>query len=257
MKSGALLRCEQIDASSLADEAGRLDEIYDGELCALVVHNVFEGDWMAEVAARLQEPERSFAPSLHGKNFDQPTLCTIGTPISRFDANSYFDAAVEFHEGCTRLFENGPPYGERVYDVLSALGGASVRRATSASGRVFPGWNLRILPPGAASAEHQGRLFFDWPGYAELGACFDRATQLSFYVVIAAPESGGALEIRSNEENEDIDSLLLSLAPGEMIVFDEGRYPHRVTAVEGNRRRITLGGFLGRDTRESGWLNWA
>jgi hypothetical protein len=34
------------------------------------------------------------------------------------------------------------------------------------------------------------------------------------------------------------------LSAGDLVVFDSGRFVHRVTAVEGARPRLTLGGFL-------------
>ena len=42
----------------------------------------------------------------------------------------------------------------------------------------------------------------------------------------------------------DYDRHVFNLRTGDMVIFDAGHHVHRVSPVEGDRARLTFGGFL-------------
>jgi hypothetical protein len=79
-------------------------------------------------------------------------------------------------------------------------------------------------------------------GLASLFENTDRATQLSWYVVLQLPGSGGELEVASRCGEPD---RVIPLEVGDGVLFDGGRLQHRVTSVASEPARITVGGFAG------------
>jgi Rps23 Pro-64 3,4-dihydroxylase Tpa1-like proline 4-hydroxylase len=43
---------------------------------------------------------------------------------------------------------------------------------------------------------------------------------------------------------ENYQQMPIKPKPGSLVIFDDSRILHRVSTVEGNRRRITVGGFV-------------
>ena len=87
--------------------------------------------------------------------------------------------------------------------------------------------------------------------------------QLSFFSPIALPEAGGELVVYHldfhdpsrplNEQGtldndvvlETVSNEVVHLSPGDLVVFAGGRWYHRVSVVQGDHIRRTIGGFLG------------
>ena len=111
---------------------------------------------------------------------------------------------------------------------------------------LYGGVTVRLLEPGGAIALHSERP--DWPMMAELASRADLSVQLSFYVVLQAPEGGGQLMLYEGAESGDIEAPLrpILLGTGDLILFDGTRHNHRVSTVEGRLSRWTLGGFMAR-----------
>ncbi|PSR12543.1 MAG: hypothetical protein DA408_10630 [Bacteroidetes bacterium] len=97
--------------------------------------------------------------------------------------------------------------------------------------------------------------------------------QVSFFIALQVPESGGELVVYSLPWQEDqtkltssgslsvfsktsktavhleqapeVHKIVLKPMPGDMILFQGGQLWHRVATVEGAKDRITFGDFLG------------
>ena len=79
------------------------------------------------------------------------------------------------------------------------------------------------------------------PCHEQLRAISDATTQLSWYVVLALPDSGGELAIYLDEDTTVHHRPQI----GDLLLFDGGRYEHEVLPSAG-ATRITLGGFARR-----------
>ena len=89
----------------------------------------------------------------------------------------------------------------------------------------------------------------------------DLSTQLSFYLPLQTAEAGGELVLfhppppdarrameqlpfaRAHEALEPHGFTAVPVGVGDLIMFDGGRWNHRVTTVRGDRTRWTIGGF--------------
>ena len=78
-------------------------------------------------------------------------------------------------------------------------------------------------------------------GLASLFAHTDRTTQLSWYVLLQPPGSGGELEVADRSGAMRV----VPLEAGDGVLFDGGRLQHCVTCVASSPPRVTVGGFAG------------
>lgn len=136
-----------------------------------------------------------------------------------------------------RRLEAAMPPGvlARLTAVLRSMAPGRRFRVPKRSGQHYAGFTARVLPSGAGIERHAERS--DWPAMAELRQQLDLEVQLSVYLQLQRPTSGGRLRLL--ERGVDVD-----LAEGDLVVFDGTRNNHEVTPVVGERERWTLGGFL-------------
>jgi hypothetical protein len=123
---------------------------------------------------------------------------------------------------------------------------------------------IRHLPPGTEIPVHVGNYFRSTPAYRHLGTLVDLADQLSWFVTLQTPTAGGALVVfdaeygkdeappmrRADRADWDVLGDRWSSRPfrpeaGDLLVFNGGRYYHRVSRIDGPRARWTIGGFAG------------
>lgn len=130
--------------------------------------------------------------------------------------------------------------------------------------------NFRFfLPELGGLFVHCGNLFQeDSPVYYQVVEDMDKKRQLSFFVALQYPESGGELTIYNMlwpevnakddfENNEYVldcngnrlyldktEQFLVRPRPGDLLVFRGGPIWHRVEPILGDRPRITFGGFM-------------
>ena len=116
--------------------------------------------------------------------------------------------------------------------------------------------------PGAEMNLHVGNYFLSTPAYTHLASLLAPLDQLSFFLPISPPDSGGAIEVFDLKfgdadtpflPNGELDAKKVErerpfepFAPGkgDMFLFNGGRFYHRVDFVVGSRPRFTIGGFL-------------
>lgn len=199
------------------------------------------------------------------------------------DLKDYLTYAEIFREGFRELFEGNPDFEEQVFSILQTLGGGvPVEIPTAPNGKSYQPVGIRFMPAGHEIKIHAGLDFLNGPGPKHLRSFVDVSNQLSYFMPITNPEAGGELvmfnlrwspelksfkpltvsEVRQdrviyNREESDCvpeeltdaalekyESQVLELEPGDLLVFDGGRYYHKVTPVVGNKIRQTVGGFL-------------
>jgi len=156
------------------------------------------------------------------------------------------------------------PFEERMETVFAAMaGGRKVELAHFHDGRAFTPATIRILPVGGQLAPHCGNEMYNRPSYDYLNTFVDKTDQISFFLTLQEAEEGGGLIIYSlkwaevgpdhilpdNRSNVGLllgESEWMEVRPqaGDVLVFDGGRWLHRVDWVRGKRTRWTMGGFL-------------
>ncbi len=257
-----------IDAGELARHGDALDEIMSGEsYSALIIRNVFAAPALATVVERLQRDDTALigraSPYYTGKMFGRIL------PHER-DLDGYFAECATFPDASRALFQGcGPDFQSRLEAVLAALaGGKPVELARTPDGRIYQAFSIREMLPGAFIDVHYENEAFDAPPMQPLLEQLDAPQQLSAYLALAVPESGGELYVYplrgSDPETAAIRQLdrtaestyaqLAAIAPpsalttgvGDLLIFDAGRHFHRVTPIGGRRSRWTMGSFVGR-----------
>ncbi len=139
-------------------------------------------------------------------------------------------------------------------------GGRQVKVPTDSAGETYTPATIRILGEGGDLALHCGNQFLhELPEFRHLASILELQDQLSYFMTIAEGQAGGDLVVYDIEwdttPNSQVDgtpirevihtytSMPIRPPAGAVLFFDGGRIWHQVTAVQGSKNRITIGGF--------------
>lgn len=250
-----------------------IEDIHGGRFHGLIVRGVFAPDAVESLARQIERGQAPIEPMVWQKHEHGPRDSTIlGRPFMvDMDAARYLASAAQFREGCRALFAGLPDFEARMTSVFQTLcRGRQVSVPAAPNGATYSPATIRVLQPGHGIHVHVGNDFIRLPQARQLAACADVSCQLSYFVTLRPAQSGGNLtvfslqwshveEIRKQRggllpEDEckaliaDLvarsESVSLEAGAGDLILFDGGRYYHKVTRVQGPHSRITIGGFL-------------
>jgi hypothetical protein len=188
-------------------------------------------------------------------------LCLEGGDPSLKD---YLNSAERFRHETLAVFDGMEPFEQRVEALFRQLaGGRKIELARFSDGRPYTPATIRVLPKGGQLAPHCGNEMYNRPSYEHLNTFMDDHDQISYFLTLQEPKEGGGLIIYSlkwadvgpdnilPDERSNVGSLLgecewMEVRPsaGDVLIFDGGRYLHRVDWVGGDRTRWTMGGFL-------------
>jgi hypothetical protein len=150
--------------------------------------------------------------------------------------------------------------------------------APGPDGAFYTPATIRGLDDGGQIDLHCESETVEFPAMWHLSGLIHARNQLSFYLTLGVPETGGELVIHNARFGEGPGQLLArmersgsatieALAPygqlvprldvGDVLVFDAGRHFHRVTPVVGKRKRWTMGGFLARSVDDCSIHYWS
>ena len=122
-------------------------------------------------------------------------------------------------------------------------------------------YNLRSLQTGQQIYAHHDQ-HYRLPIFEHFAETVNRNHLYSWFVQLSCADAGGELiiyNIAGDDPNlpylptrfvdsaaldESCERCVVPLQPGDLVVFNSGRYVHRVTAVEDSTPRLTVGGFL-------------
>jgi hypothetical protein len=179
------------------------------------------------------------------------------------DLASYFRAAPLFRAALAQVFADSIDFEARLSELLSAIDAGRPYRAAPgpSAGLDYMFTTLRAHLPGGFIPPH-----FD--NEQRLRASYRQLLPqigddlYSFVLGLQPADAGGALEIfnlrhggqpyrmadgaedASHIDLEGVESVSFPLKPGAMILFNSGRYLHRVTPVQGQRIRWTACSFI-------------
>jgi hypothetical protein len=247
------------EAERIPDAISRLRR---GEYHGIILRQVYDAQQCARVCARLEENRHglvrtNFPPIMRA--FFLGMNLNLASP----DLAEYFREAPTFRAGLKQLLSGGIDLESRVTALLSSLDGGRPYRAAPGPqpqlDHMFA--TLRAHLPGGFIPPH----FDNEQAFRESYRLITPhiGSDLFSYVLSFQPaEAGGVLEIfdRQHEgrryrmvDGEDdasrlsldgVESVTFRLEPGEMIIFNSGRYLHRVTPVIGGATRWTACSFM-------------
>jgi len=256
------MRFDTIDLHDLDRYPDALREMYAGRLGGLVIRGVYSKDDMARITetlgkAEVNYPRTSFPPRFNAHFYGR---CLDGSDPQ---LGEYLDDAERFRAETLSVFRGAVPFEERMEQMFRRLaGGRDVRVPCFDDGRAYTPATIRIILEGGQIGTHCGNEASTRPAYTHLNSVIDRGDQLSYFLTLQEPVAGGELIVYSLKWSDidasrivngrsKVEDLLreaewMAVAPtaGDLLIFDGGRYFHRVDFVKGPRTRWTIGGFM-------------
>lgn len=270
---GGFLRCMEIDAADASRHANAFDRIRAGDLQAVIVHGVYSPQVLERLVARLESnapgflqtwfPEK-FRSWFYGRNLNlaEPSLA------------GYFDEAAQFSRQLEDFFPTGEGIATRVGGVLASLdhGRPFVAAPGPRPGQRYMFATLRAHEESGYIPAHFDNEQALRPSYAHLRSEVE-LHMVSFVLTLQMAESGGALQVydcrcepvdavpisRDGVPKPPVDGLAsvsFRVPPGVIIILDSGRYLHRVSPVEGARKRWTACSFMALSRRREAMYCW-
>jgi hypothetical protein len=259
---GSFLRLLEIDAADAARHPDAFDRIRSDELHGVIVHEVYSPGVLAGVVERLERHDPAFLQTRFPEPF-RSWFYGRNLNLSHPDLPGYFSEADTFHAQLASLFPAGLGIAEHVARILAALDRG--RPFLSAPGphpdQRYMFTTLRAHLEGGFIPPHFDNEQALRPSYRHLRSLVE-LHMLSFVLALAQPEGGGALEVfdlrcepqdasilsddrvQAKPDVSAVDSVSFRLPAGTMIVLDSGRYLHRLTPVQGVRKRWTACSFM-------------
>ncbi|WP_414517097.1 hypothetical protein [Nostoc sp. PCC 9305] len=258
----------ELDVSEIGNYPEGIIDICDRQIHGLVVKNFISEEDISRVVSRLTRKG-----AFPGSSFGDVLIYGPALYVCDADITQYCEEAVDFRKYCRQLFSGGADFETRLTEVLGAMsGGRPVELPVTPDGYAYTPTTIRVLKTGQEMGWHfENQFLHCTPGYRHLETIVEPEDHLSYFVVLSAANAGGELVLYDLEWSEtewpdkehggtrknglvngqliasvmeDYDQMFLSPQAGSLVVFDAGRILHRVSAVEGSRRRITVGGFL-------------
>lgn len=260
----------EISFDKIEEHGDLAQKMKSGELDGVVFRNVFsqvEISEIKEVLNKLTEDDTVATPS--GKLFPAPFAIITDTE-ERLDTYFHKLEKLKNAKQAYPILKNSFEKLDLFFKSIAPSYNVLVPSIKVKNAQVSAGTFRIFLPNQGGLHVHCGNLFQAQSEfyYSLLSNDVDKNNQLSYFLVIQQPESGGQLTIYdmlwdnvkrkiSPEENEsviddngntvyltDVKSFSVKPLSGDILVFCGGPIWHRVENIGGRIPRITLGGFL-------------
>ncbi len=267
-----LFRFHDLEAGDQQGFTDAIAEIHRGDYAGLIWRQAVAPETRDGLVAGLDagrvDLERVPFPMRPGA---QAPPYTLGRPLMlSADPVDYHRSADRFRRDAAALWRDPAEPCRTIEGLLSRFSGhRPVSVAQVGEQRCAPA-TLRVLPPGCDIGAHVGNDFVFLPQAERLARTIDVRCQLSWFVPLRGAEQGGELQVYGLEFDDTAelrrdrppgsdgmdelkgltflvdlaDSELVRPQAGDLVLFDGGRWYHRVRPVRGRCARITLGGFL-------------
>jgi hapalindole-type alkaloid chlorinase len=265
-----------IDAADVSRHPTLLEDMIAKHVDGVIIRNMFDSSTISRIKDRLARNEVPFIKRIFNGFADGPDApYTLGRAIVSADPDlvEYFDVAHSTRKNLKTIFEPEVDFEKRMAEVFGALasGRPVAVPAGPAEGQTYAPATFRFLPEGRDIGVHVGNSFLRLAQAKHLSSLVDVGDQLSYFITIHAPQGGGELivyglewddvaskfpaELGPNEMVYDRSGVMIRLVElcdkeaykpgdGDLLIFDGGRYYHRVSHIIGADPRCTLGGFL-------------
>jgi len=268
-----VLKLIEFDAAEARAYPDAFERLRSGELQAIIVHGVYPLDVMSSVVGRLERHDPPFLQTWFPSKF-RSWFFGRNLNLAKPGLEGYFDEAALFHEQLEALFPPGLALSARIAGILSQLDGGRPFMAPPGPmpGQHYMFTTLRAHLEGGYIPVHFDNEQALVPSFAHLRSLVE-LHMTSFVLTLAASEDGGALEVYdyrcepadavlirgdpwAKPAVEGLPSRSFRIPPGAMIVVDSGRYLHRVSPVQGPRKRWTACSFMALSRERDAMYCW-
>lgn len=241
-----------------------IDRIIAAELTGVVIHDALPPAQIANAVARLNAEPDWDSPNKGMRGGELRTIGDAATPTFTHlrgpSADLYAQSAAQHASRAAALFETDPT-PQIAQRLSAAFNGRPAAPPAFDDGLTWAPYNLRALDPGVQIYSHHDN-HYGLSVYERMPTDLDRGALLSWFITLQAPQDGGALIVYGlwgSDPNpptlptrfldtaaleSDYRKATVPLKAGDLVIFDAGRHVHRVSPVQGDRARLTLGGFL-------------
>lgn len=276
------LRLLDVPEPELPVECDWLGQLRRKEIDGIVVRGLFQSSVAQAMSTRLHrlmDAETDDGPLLRlaGRNprnavnvLGHPALPTSHHPMGP-SVEWYLDHCAEVQAFYAELFDSQydfPTVIERLFARLSA--GRPLDLLHGRDGRPFGRYSVRGFADRQGFLPHAEGMHVRGPVVEVMPSDVDLDNVFSMFAMVSAPDAGGELVVykgawqglrgRSDQLPPDLHSYpheVLTLQPGDFIVFGAGRLVHEVRPVVGERMRWTMGAFGAFSKRDDRAVYWA
>lgn len=276
-----------VTVEELKEYPNGIKDIYNRKFDGFIIRNVLsteEASTILDNLDRIQSDKKTKIDegfSSYPKAFSQVDQRSNNSATL---LEEYFLECVTFRETFPIVF--GVDFEKKVIATLSAIAGG--RKVTAPTGYnnkgTFTPMNFRVLRPQMGRIKaHCGNYFHnEFPNFFSYLSAFSHVKdQLSYFVMLQRPESGGELtlfdqewkdaherlngdiilktlngELKNLEDENQVQRQYITPNVGDMIIFAGGQIWHRVETVQGTQHRFTCGGFLSVAKDDSAVYYW-
>jgi hypothetical protein len=239
-----------------------LSRIHAGDLDGIIVKSVYNTIECKRICEDLETNQHNLIRTDFPAIF-RAYFLGVNLNLAYPDLDPYFEHAVRFRDGLSRLFPGELGLERRVCRFLSEMdrGRSYCAAPGPASGQSYMFTTLRAHLPGGYIPEHFDDEQAVRPSYRHLMSLI-RTKLTSFVLAFSQAEAGGALEVFNVQSSADghqifpggrsapmrsldnVEKISFRLDPGDMIVFRSGNFLHRLTPVIGAKTRWTACSFM-------------
>jgi len=247
-----------LDIESVNKGSDSIDLLYAGDLSGILIKKVFSTSEIETAKKSIESLETEYHNTSYGVN--------IGCSLMQIknDLNEYFQKTSEFRVQLRKIFTNS--FEQRIFEIFNNLCNLrNIKLLEGENDRIYNPAQIRVVHPNKQGIKaHTGNETFEKRQiYGHLKGIKKDVDILSYFVVIGKPEKGGELilydflsqpttpSMKQNFYSCQLDSFLDNFRKqyinpdiGDMVIFNGGRIWHKVADFDGDKNRITIGGFF-------------
>ena len=246
------------DTESLYEHSNACEQICKGNLGGVLIKQVFSKEEIENARTKIKAKQN--------KTNTTNSWETTGISLTNVDGDieRYFKESFIFSLQLKDIFANN--FETRLLSIFNSISGSQKLELakTNDENKFIPG-QIRILYPkkGGYKAHNEYELFKYYKLHEHLKPIVKEFEILSYFLVIDKPKIGGELILydflheqttsgmRKNFYTNQLDAYLGNFRKqyinpdiGDMVIFNGGRIWHKVADFDGDKNRITVGGFL-------------
>ena len=271
----SFFRLERVHENQLATGRDYYLDIVEQRIHGVLIDGVFSKEQAAAWVGSLESDDSHFRKHRLAQTFEG-WCYGLGLDRCAGDLERYCEEADALGNSFEALSaQTGLSLDKALWNVMERLGGGMpVHSPTYRETRSYMRMNLRRFPETGGLPPHLGLEQQQRDPYKQLNDQINHLTQVSYFIVLQAPEEGGDMLIydfhwdQITTEHfvdgytnlipflEGVDTFRIRPTVGSLLVFDGGRIAHEVTSVGGAIDRWTMGGFMAQKVDLNGYLIW-
>src|SRR5688572_31262096 len=266
------IRSADVNAATVSGAGDAIAKMYDDALDVLIVRQALDAAPLAAAGERLDRDDtdpgwarpnaRMPVEDIQILGTDTPATPTFQAPTGA-SLDAYLESAEKHRQEGQGVFDAGFDAAASITNLIAKFsGGRPVEIARADDGRQYVPFTVRRLVDGKQIGLHHD-YHYPLALYTQLAPTLDTRTLISYVAILRRPSAGGELCVYAvtpdtpnppkmpngfmwdlDAVERGYDSQKFTLDVGDFFLLASGRCLHRIAPIEGERARVTMGGFL-------------